>query len=516
MINFPDIRHIIRDARERINPLYKYPQYKDDFYKSITFSNYLRLRIWTYFLIVLVVFQLYSDLNIKGIYSEKQTELFFQVDIILAVFTLFFFVVSHFFHPDSVKNVRKIHGYIFLCYIFFHLNWGGVVSAIESQTANGLPTYLIGVFSLAALFFVRGWSFLLMLSVSLLTLFLSLRYLHIEQERIVAEYYSVFTLVIIGFLVSKVILTTRLYSFIATKKLEETNDNLDKMVKERTVELSEKNQQLLKEISERKRYERELLLAVKRAEEADRLKTVFLANLSHEIRTPLNGILGFSDLLNKTDVTSDRKKKYVEIIMNSGQQLLRIIDDILDISLIESNQLRVHAIEFNLNDKIREIYDFFYTSAKTSGKDKIRLIPVIGLSDEKGVVFTDPFRLQQVINNLLKNAYKFTFEGEIEFGYECKEKDLLFFVSDTGIGIEPEKREIIFERFRQGDESLKRNFGGAGLGLSISKGIVEQLGGKIWLDISTRKGSRFFFTISKEALLHPEYHTEKTDLPNGN
>ena len=510
-MRFQDIWHFFGKTLQKINPLIIYPEYKRGFYRDICFTNYIRLRYWSYFLILLVIFQLYSDLTFTGIYTTEQTRLFFRIDFILAFFTLLYFLLTHFYKPESPGKVNFLHKTIIITYVIFHLNWGALVSSVESVTANGLPTYLLGAFSAATLFYVRGGYFLLFLVMSLVTLYLMLTHLNLDSKKIIDEYYSVLTLAAISWFVSRIILTTRLRTFIATKKLEEVNESLDKTVKERTAELSNTNEKLVNEIKERKKYERELVQAVKRAEEADRLKTVFLANLSHEIRTPLNGILGFSDLLNRGEIATDRKKRYIDIILNSGQHLLRIIDDILDISLIESNQLKVHDVEFSLNTKIREIYEFFNVSNKGSGKENIKLIPVIGLPDGKDSIYTDPFRLQQVINNLLKNAFKFTFEGEIEFGYEFNENELLFFVSDTGIGIDVGKREIIFERFRQGEESLKRSFGGTGLGLSISKGIVEQLGGKIWLDTTFHKGARFYFTISEKALLIQKYSIEKSN-----
>ena len=288
----------LRNLYIKINPLLKHPEYKKGFYRDICYTNYTRLRLWSYFLILFALSQLYSDLTITGIYALEQTEIFLKADIVLA----------------------------FLA----------VISATESISANGLPTFLISVFSAATIFYIRGTCFFIFLLSSLGTLYFMLNGLLLDKTRIMTEYYSVIALVVIAWVVSKVIFTTRLNTFVASKQLELTNLNLD-------------------------------------------------------------------------------------------------------ISLIESNQLK--------------------------------------------------------INNLLRNAFKFTYHGKVEFGYEAANNEFLFFVSDTGIGIDSQKREIIFERFRQGDESLKRSYGGIGLGLTISKGIVEQLGGKIWLDTLPPEGSKFCFTI---------------------
>ena len=488
------IRHF-RNLCFKIDPLFKYPEYKKGFYKDICFTNYSRLRFWSYFLILFALTQLYSDLTITGIYTIRQTEIFLRVDIFVAFLTFIIFFLTHFYKPDLPENIKIQHKLIMMLYILLHLNLGAVISATESISTNGMPTFLICVFSASTIFFIRGTYFFLFLVSSLGTLYFILNNLLPDKTRIMTEYYPVIGLVVIAWIVSKVILTTRLNTYIATRQLEQANLNLDKTVKKRTSELSESNERLMKEIKERKKYELDLLVAAKNAEEADRLKTVFLANMSHEIRTPLNGILGFGDLLGRDNIPSDRHKKYIDIIMSSGQQLLKIIDDILDISLIESNQLKIHKVTFPLNEKMDEIYEFYNTSKKSMGKENILFSCSKSLSDGKDNIFTDPFRLQQIINNLLKNAFKYTFNGKIEFGYSLNKKEFQFFVSDTGIGVDADKRDIIFERFRQGDETMNRSYGGSGLGLSISKGITKQLGGKIWLDTTLSTGSKFCFSI---------------------
>ncbi len=486
---------IFRNLVISINPLSKHPEYKNEFYKDICYTNYSRLRIWSYFMIVFAISQLYFDLTVKGIYTLNQAEIFLKADIVLAFLAIIFFMLTHFYRAELPENVSVLHQLIIIIYLLFHLHWGAVISATESVSANGLPTFLICIFSAATIFYVRGSYFLVFLISSLFTLYFMLKNLLPDQTKIIQAYYSVITLVIIAWILSRILFITRLKNFIAARLLVQTNLTLDRTIRERTNELTRANELLMREISERKKYEHELLAAVKTAEEADKLKSVFLANISHEIRTPLNGILGFCELLDRSAVPSDRCAKYIDIIKNSGQQLLRIIDDILDISLIESNLLTINKISFPLNKKINEIYEFHNLSKKVTEKENIMFSCVKSLPDGQDTIFTDPFRLQQIINNLLRNAFKFTHDGKVEFGYKTVNDEFLFFVSDTGIGIDSEKQKIIFEQFRQGDESLKRTFGGTGLGLAISKGIVEQLGGRIWLDTPYSEGSRFCFTI---------------------
>ncbi len=260
------------------------------------------------------------------------------------------------------------------------------------------------------------------------------------------------------------------------------------------------------DITNLKIYEKNLERAKEQAVEADRLKTVFLGNMSHEIRTPLNGILGFSELLSNKDIPDDKKDKFLKMIRSNGEQLIRIIDDIVDISLIESNQLRINKIEFQLSEFIREIVIFFNAYKTTINKEQIQLDAECNIKDGHAVIITDAVRLHQVLSNLLKNAFKFTEEGYIKFGCTTQDTEISFFVEDTGIGIDHTKKDIIFERFRQGEESLSRRYGGTGLGLSISKGIIDRLEGKIWLDTNYLEGTRICFTIP---LLIPDLKNSK-------
>ncbi len=249
------------------------------------------------------------------------------------------------------------------------------------------------------------------------------------------------------------------------------------------------------DISELKLYERNLTRAKEKAEESDRLKTAFLANTSHEIRTPLNGIIGFSDLLKRDDLTNDKRKRYIDIIQTNGNQLLKLVDDILDISMIESNQLRTNITEFNLNKILTEVFDYFQLFKKNINKDYIKLSIKKAFNDKDDKVMSDPGRLKQVLSNLIDNAVKFTNKGYISFGYTLENSELKFFIEDSGIGISDEQKKKLFVRFAQGEEGLERKYKGAGLGLSISKGIIENLGGKIWYDDSYEKGARFRFTL---------------------
>jgi CheY-like chemotaxis protein len=228
------------------------------------------------------------------------------------------------------------------------------------------------------------------------------------------------------------------------------------------------------------------------AEESDRLKSAFLSNMSHEIRTPMNGILGFAELLKANDLTGEQQQEYIRIIKKSGNRLLSIINDIIDISKIESEQMKVTLTVTNLNEQIKYLYAFFMPEATFKN---IKIFVKNPLPVTEAIIITDKEKIYAILTNLINNAIKFTNEGFIEFGYEKKDRHLEFFVKDTGTGIRQEHKKFIFERFRQGSESINRNYEGAGLGLSISKAYVEMLGGKIWVESELGKGSTFYFTI---------------------
>jgi signal transduction histidine kinase/CheY-like chemotaxis protein len=248
----------------------------------------------------------------------------------------------------------------------------------------------------------------------------------------------------------------------------------------------------IQDITESKKVEQEIIKSKEKAEESDSLKTEFLNNMSHEIRTPMNGILGFSGFLNDPNLDEKKRKNYVKIIQNSGNQLLGIIDDILEISTLETKQVILKEEETNLNDLLFELFSIFDLKAKGT---RISLFLDKGLSDEQSIILTDRVKLHKVISNLLENALKFTNRGKINFGYKLNDKKLEFFVRDTGIGIPKTKIKIIFERFSQADKELSKKVGGLGLGLSIAKENVILLGGDISVESEMLKGSTFRFDI---------------------
>ncbi len=242
----------------------------------------------------------------------------------------------------------------------------------------------------------------------------------------------------------------------------------------------------------------ELLISKQKAEENDRLKSVFLANMSHEIRTPMNAIIGFSELLSKPNLQEAKKNRFTSLIQERSYDLMRIIEDILDISKIEVGQMKLMNFEFEVFPFILEIYEFYkLKNNKSKNPNAVQLTYNVSEETKKMKISLDKHRLKQVFTNLLDNAFKFTENGQIEFG--CKpgqDSELLFWVKDTGIGILPEKQQVVFDRFRQADESINsRQYGGTGLGLSIVQGIIKLMNGKIWLESEIDQGSVFYFSL---------------------
>jgi signal transduction histidine kinase len=233
-----------------------------------------------------------------------------------------------------------------------------------------------------------------------------------------------------------------------------------------------------------------------KAEEASRLKSAFLANVSHEIRTPMNGIVGFASLLSDIEnLTTEKRTLYLEMINTNSQLLLNLINDILDLSRIEADKLRIRKKSFDINKLIIELYVFYQSEKERLQKDKLSLNFSIGSSTKTLEIYTDGERLHQVFINLIGNALKFTDKGYVEFGYTIENEIIKFYVKDTGIGIKDEYQRAIFDRFIQADSSSTRSYGGTGLGLAICKAIVEKLNGEIWVESELGKGSAFYFTL---------------------
>jgi len=306
---------------------------------------------------------------------------------------------------------------------------------------------------------------------------------------------SMFTIIVsivIGYIIIRI--ANKIGSKI--EKLNNENNQLIIELDEKNEKLKEQYEEIESQNEELRQSNTELKKAKEKAEESDRMKTIFLANVSHELRTPLNGIIGFSGLLQKRDLEEEKIKQYSSIIDQSGKQLLTIINDLLDISSMDKDNIEIIRTKVDINGMMDELKTLYSQTRLQFKKEPIELATRYGADDFS--FFSDEKRLKQIFINLLNNAYKFSKSGKIVFGYFFDNNSVVFFVEDKGIGIDPKNQEMIFDRFKQVESNFSRKYSGMGLGLSIVKNLVELMKGRIWLKSELGKGSTFYFSFSLE------------------
>jgi signal transduction histidine kinase len=309
-------------------------------------------------------------------------------------------------------------------------------------------------------------------------------------------------------------------------KLKNQQIWLQQLVKEKTSEIAEANKQLAIKQEEIIRQNEELkihrehleksvaertqeLEAEKmKAETSDKLKSAFLANMSHEIRTPMNAIIGFSSILKEVVVPSPEQNEYINLIQKNSESLLNLINDILDISMLETDQLVLNKTHFDVNEVLHDLEKYYQLQSRK--KLKINF----NQNDKNINLYNDKERFKQIFTNLLDNAVKYTEEGSIQFGYSVKEQTIEFYVSDTGIGIDEEDYEAIFKRFIKIEKSFTNLYRGAGIGLTISKALVEAMEGKIWIKSEKGKGSTFYISLPYNITSQSEHESINSKISN--
>ena len=242
-------------------------------------------------------------------------------------------------------------------------------------------------------------------------------------------------------------------------------------------------------------HAKELQAAKEKAEESDKLKSLFLSNLSHEIRSPMNAILGFSDLLQNPELADEKKSQYSTIINEKTTQLLQLVNNLIESARIQENTYTIFIERILFYDFINNIYRSFSSELSHFNKNNITLIHDSNKELSSVEIFSDPTKVEQIFRNLISNAIKYTKNGKIVIGFVKHENEIECYVKDEGIGIPPEKHPFLFDRFYQSNEKKDQKYGGSGLGLSICKAFTEMLGGKIWLTSEEGKGSAFCFTL---------------------
>ncbi|HKM94579.1 MAG TPA: PAS domain S-box protein [Prolixibacteraceae bacterium] len=255
---------------------------------------------------------------------------------------------------------------------------------------------------------------------------------------------------------------------------------------------------IVEDVTQVAKAREELIKAKDKAIEADQLKSLFLANMSHEIRTPMNAIIGFTNMLREDDLTSEDKNSFIDVIQSNGNSLMTLIDSIVDFSKLETEQMTVSFGEFNFKPLFDSAFDYASKMITSEQKNQsIKLIKTIPENPDIRIK-SDRYRLNQVINHLINNAVKFTDQGEIELGYKFNEDKLEIFIRDTGVGINKNKQKVIFERFAKVNNDKNRLYGGTGIGLTISKGLMKLMKGRIKLDSAPGEGSTFTLELETE------------------
>lgn len=300
-------------------------------------------------------------------------------------------------------------------------------------------------------------------------------------------YLSVWFYLLIAFIIG--------FSFFMVLRIRERNH---KMVQERLLKnLDEKTKEIIvKEeiIKERKKVEKILIEAKTKAELSDKLKSSFLRNMSHEIRTPMNAIVGFTQLLCEEGLSIESRNDFIANVSANAESLLKLIDDILDLSKLETNQLEIEIEELEVNDLIRDVEIILRKRLSVENNENVEFVTKCPGKDEF-VIMADRTRLIQILNSLLDNALKFTESGSIILGYTVDDKNTTFFVEDTGIGLSEDKKDIVFDLFRKVEDDRFKLYGGTGLGLTLAKYLVELMGGELDVDSKENVGCKFYFNI---------------------
>ncbi len=264
---------------------------------------------------------------------------------------------------------------------------------------------------------------------------------------------------------------------------------------------------------ENKRLDKELQKTREQVLHSESFKSAFLANMSHAVRTPMNAIIGFSELIGMDGVSLNKKSEFIKIINEKGHQLLSLIDDIIEISKIDSGKIDFTFNNININEFLNEVYSSAFSKKIAAGKDQVDIILEKNSPEDVGLIYTDSGRLQQILNNILSFSLRNTNKGFIKFGYNIKDsKSIVFYVIDSGIGLGKDDLKLLFDYFWQFEDITHQRLVGIGLGLTISKILVELFGGKMWVNSEINKGTEFFFSIPVEGSIRNLVQPDNPEL----
>lgn len=458
---------------------------------TIIGENFSRIKHLSLIFLGYALFVLFSDFGPYQVWNPVYLGIYQVADVTFSILAVLSALFYWFYKRENfaIQNLSVKIG------LFWILIWAAVVSGIELTTLGYSALTLLLL--IAVLFIFTNLVTAIFYATSSFVALVITLYLqgHLDKS-VLPHLLIILPIAVIATIVSARNYNSKLNELVTkhtlidlNRELHSSKDNLEEEVKRRTTELYE---------------------AKEKAEESDRLKSAFLANMSHEIRTPMNGILGFAELLKEPGLTGEQQQEYISIIEKGGERLLNIINNLIDISRIESGIMELVYSETNINQQLAYIHTFFEPDAAKKG---VSFSVTSLLPDEASKVFTDKEKLLAILTNLVKNAIKYCDQGAIEIGCSLKnggdfkewpdlqaKQFIQFQVKDSGIGIAKERQQAIFERFIQADIIDSEARQGAGLGLSIAKSYIEMLGGKIWLksnqeENNGEKGTTFYFIL---------------------
>jgi signal transduction histidine kinase/ActR/RegA family two-component response regulator len=464
---------------------------KQDAANKIVLENFSRMKYLSIIFVGFAAYALILDFSPATIWNQEHLPVYKILDLIFAAIALGSLVFFWF----TPKNKQKQSWPVVNLIAFFVLVWAAIITGIDFTTL-GFSTFILVLISSVFFIYLNTTTSIFFYLLSALALvFTVLLHNQLTRENYLPFFMTLLPIVIVSILLSGKNYKNKIKELEQNNTLEQLNNELHAAKQNLETKVEERTHQLISANEELKQTNAELVLARQKAEQSDQLKTVFINNISHEIRTPMNGIMGFAELLDNPDLPVDKRRFYSKIVLNSSWQLLKIIDDILEISTLDTKQVKPDKAPFNLNELLSDLQAVFNIKAD---QKNISLHLKAALPDDKSYIVSDKSKLHKILSNLLENAFKFTPGGQIEFGYFIANQLLSIYVKDTGVGIAPENIDLVFERFAQESESLSINPGGLGIGLSIVKENAHLLGGTIRLESEKGKGSTFTLTLPYE------------------
>lgn len=455
---------------------------------KIIVENFSRMKYLSLIFIIYAGFALIIDFAPVKVWNENYLDIYKTLDISFSVFSICNLLVFWFYKKENYA----LKNFFIKATFFFLLVWSAVITGIE-LTSLGFSTLILIMLVAVFFIYINLVTSLLFFLGSFAALIATIYGQNQLNQTILPTLVIIFPISVISILISRKNYISKTKELINSDKLIEVNNELNNI-----------KDHLEEEVEKRTN---ELNIAKEKAEESDRLKSAFLANMSHEIRTPMNGILGFASLLNEPDLTGEEKTEYIKIIEKGGERMLNIINNLIDISKIESGMTEMVITETDINKQLDFIYTFFKNEVERKG---MHLRISSRLPEQFAIIKTDREKVYAILTNLVKNAIKYSDKGYIDISCRINtlssadiisKKDayeLEFCIKDNGIGIAKDRQQAIFERFVQADIEDSRALQGAGLGLSISKAFVKMMGGKIWVKSETGEGSAFYFTIPSD------------------